>query len=126
MRLSFANLAEPSSRQEDVRVLLDVKARNFKLSREIRSHAESKLARLSKQLADGTTVEVELIVETKHGRQTAEATVFAKGTTLRARESTSDMRASIDKLAETLERQVVSYREKRRLERRRRTEHHNS
>jgi putative sigma-54 modulation protein len=105
-------------------VRLDVRARNFELSREIRAHAESKLGRLSKQLADGTTVEVELIEESKHHRQTAEATVFAKGTTLRARESTSDMRASIDKLVETLERQVVTYREKRRLERRRRTEHH--
>jgi putative sigma-54 modulation protein len=105
-------------------VRLDVRARNFALSREVRAHAEAKLGRLSKQLADGTTVEVELIEESKRGRQTAEATVFAKGTTLRASESTSDMRASIDKLAENLERQVVSYREKRRLERRRRTEHH--
>jgi ribosome-associated translation inhibitor RaiA len=34
------------------------------------------------------------------------------------------MRASIDALVSNLERQVVGYREKRRLERRRRTEHH--
>ena len=50
--------------------------------------------------------------------------MFAKGQTLRATESTSDMRASIDRLVDNLERQVVGYREKRRLERRRRTEHH--
>ena len=55
----------------------------------------------------GPPVEVELIEETKHARQTAEATVFAKGQTLRATESTSDMRASIDRLVESLERQVV-------------------
>ena len=55
---------------------------------------------------------------------TAEATVFAKGQTLRGVESTSDLRASIDKMVETMERQIVGYREKRRLERRRRTEHH--
>ena len=103
---------------------LQVKARNFDLSPEIRAYAESKLARLSKQLAEGTTVEVELAEETKHSQHTAEATVFAKGSTLRATESTSDMRASIDKVADALERQVVTYREKRRLERRRRTEHH--
>jgi putative sigma-54 modulation protein len=105
-------------------VRLEVRARNFELSKEMRAHAEEKLGRLSKQLADGTSVEVELIEETKHGQHTAEGTVFAKGTTMHARESTSDMKASIDKLAEALERQVVTYREKRRLERRRRTEHH--
>ena len=48
----------------------------------------------------------------------------APGQTLRATESTSDLRASIDKLVDNLERQITSYREKRRLERRRRTEHH--
>jgi putative sigma-54 modulation protein len=105
-------------------VHLLVKARNFDLSPEIRSYTESKLARLSKQLAEETNVEVELAEETKHSQQTAAATVFAKGSTLRASESTSDMRASIDKVVDALERQVVTYREKRRLERRRRTEHH--
>jgi putative sigma-54 modulation protein len=105
-------------------VRLEVRARNFALSTEIRSYAEAKLARLARQLADATSVEVELIEETKHAQQTAEATVFAKGSTMRATESTSDMRASIDRLVENLERQVVTYREKRRLERRRRTEHH--
>jgi putative sigma-54 modulation protein len=105
-------------------VRLEVRARNFELSSEVRTYAESKLARLAKQLADGTAVEVELIEESKHAQQTAEATVFAKGQTMRATESTSDMRASIDRLVESLERQVVTYREKRRLERRRRTEHH--
>jgi len=105
-------------------VRLEVRARNFELTPEIRTHAEAKLGRLSKQLADEATVEVELIEESKHGQQTAEATLFAKGSTIRATESTSDMRASIDKLAENLERQVVSYREKRRLERRRRAPHH--
>jgi putative sigma-54 modulation protein len=105
-------------------VRLQVKARNFDLSPELRDYAESKLSRLSKQLAEGTAVEVELAEETKRSQQTAEATVFAKGTTLRAAESTSDMRASIDRMVESLERQVVTYREKRRLERRRRTAHH--
>jgi putative sigma-54 modulation protein len=107
-------------------VRIQLKARNFELTPEIRTHAESKLGRLAKQLADATSVEVELTEEPKHGRQKAVATVFAKGSTLRASESTSNMRASIDRLADNLERQIVSYREKRRLERRRRTEHHGS
>jgi putative sigma-54 modulation protein len=105
-------------------VQLQLKARNYELSPEIRAFAESKLARLDKQLADQTQVEVELAAETKHSQFTAEGLVFAKGQTLRAAESTSDMRASIDALAANLERQIVSYREKRRLERRRRVGHH--
>ena len=103
---------------------LQLKARNYELTPAMRTYAESKLARLDKQLADVTQVEVELVGEAKRSQFTAEATVFAKGQTLRATESTSDMRASIDGLVENLERQVVGYREKRRLERRRRTEHH--
>lgn len=103
---------------------LQIKGRNAELTPDVRSYVESKFTRLDRQLADETAVEVELVEETKHGQFTAEATVFAKGQTLRGVESTSDIRASIDKLAETMERQVVGYREKRRLERRRRTEHH--
>jgi putative sigma-54 modulation protein len=105
-------------------VQLQVKARNYELSPAVRTYVEGKLSRLDKQLADETQVEVELVGETKHSRFTAEAIVFAKGQTLRATESTSDMRASIDALVSNLERQVVGYREKRRLERRRRAEHH--
>jgi putative sigma-54 modulation protein len=105
-------------------VQLQIKARNYELSPDIRTYAQTKLGRLDKQLADETQVEVELVGETKHSQFTAEAIVFAKGQTLRATQSTSDMRASIDALVANLERQVVSYREKRRLERRRRTEHH--
>src|SRR5207249_10339789 len=42
-----------------------------------------------------------------------EATVWTKGPVLRARESSHDMRASIDQLVDKLERQVTRYREKR-------------
>lgn len=103
---------------------LQIKGRNGELSPEIRSYVEAKFTRLDKQLAEETAVEVELVEEPKHGLFTAEAIVFAKGQTLRGAESTTDLRASIDKLVETMGRQIVDYREKRRLERRRRTEHH--
>ena len=53
----------------------------------------------------------------------AEATIFAKGTTLRARESSPDMKASIDQLVDKLERQVKRYRERRVVEPRRHTGH---
>jgi putative sigma-54 modulation protein len=96
----------------------------MQVSPDVRTYAETKLARLDKQLAPDTSVEIELAAETKHARHTAEATVFTKGPTLRATESTTDLRASIDRLVENLERQLVRYREKRRHEPRRRTAHH--
>jgi putative sigma-54 modulation protein len=102
---------------------LQVRGRNMKLSPSMRAYAEGKLARLDKQLAAETSVDVELASEAP-ARHTAEATVFTKGPTLRASESTSDMRTAIDRMADSLERQVIRYREKRRHEPRRRSAHH--
>ena len=103
---------------------LQVRGRNIEVSPSIRAYAETKLARLDKQLAPETPVEVELGSEAGHALHTAEATIFTKGPTLRAQESTSDLRTAIDQLVDNLERQVVKYREKRRQEPRRRTAHH--
>ena len=92
----------------------------------IREYAERKLAKLDKQLAEQTQVEVELSEEQNPSipaSHVAEGTVFAKGTTLRAREASADMKASIDQLVAKLERQVKRYRELRRVEPRRHTAH---
>ena len=95
---------------------LQVKGKNVEVSPSIREYAERKLAKLEKQLADETQVEVELSEQKNPSiadSNVAEATIFAKGTTLRVREASPDMKASIDQLAEKLERQVKRYREKR-------------
>jgi putative sigma-54 modulation protein len=95
---------------------LQVKGRNVEVSDSIRSYAEQKLSRLDRQLGDATRVELELAVEKNpsiSANQVAEVTVWTKGPTLRAREATTDMRASIDQLAEKLIRQVTHYRDKR-------------
>src|SRR5207247_6799363 len=47
------------------------------------------------------------------------ATIWTDGPVLRAREASSDMRASIDQLVEKLERQVTRYRKQARARRRR-------
>ena len=102
---------------------LQVKGKNLEVSDSIRSYAEHKLAKLTKQLPAEVQVEVELAVEKNpsiRANQVAEATVFTKGHPLRAREATSDMRASIDALTDKLLREVKTYREKRRHEPRRR------
>ena len=95
---------------------LQVKGRNVEVSDSIRRYAEEKLGTLERQLADPTQVELELAVE--HNRSiaenhVAEATIWTKGPTLRARESATSYEASIDQLVEKLERQVKRYRAKR-------------
>ncbi|MBV8081166.1 MAG: ribosome-associated translation inhibitor RaiA [Actinobacteria bacterium] len=106
---------------------LQVKGKNVDVSPSIREYAETKLARLAKQLAEPTQVELELSEERNPSiaaSHVAEATVFTKGPTIRAREASPDMRASIDQLAAKLERQVKRYQEKRHEEPRRRAQHH--
>lgn len=82
----------------------------------LREYAEQKLSKLGKQLHELTQIELELSVEKNPSiadKCVAEATVWTKGPVLRAREATSDMRASIDGLCEKLHRQVEHYRDKR-------------
>jgi putative sigma-54 modulation protein len=95
---------------------LKVKGKNVEVSDSIRQYAEEKLAKLERQLADPTQIELELAVEKNPSiaaNHVAEATIWTKGPTLRARESAEDVRASIDQLVDKLERQVVRYREKK-------------
>jgi putative sigma-54 modulation protein len=96
---------------------LQVKGKNVEVTPSIRAYAERKLGKLEKQLAEQTQVEVELSEQKNPSiaeSHVAEATIFTKGPTLRAREASPDMRVSIDQLVEKLERQVKRYREKRR------------
>jgi putative sigma-54 modulation protein len=98
-----------------------VKGRNLEVSEAIRSYAEQKLAKLDRQLND-PRVELELAVERNPSiaaNHVAEATIWTRGPVLRAREASSDMRASIDQLVEKLERQVKRYRTQGKARRRR-------
>lgn len=105
---------------------LQVKGKNVEVTPAIRDYAERKLRKLGKQLADQTQVEVELSEQRNPSiaeSQVAEGTIFTKGPTLRAKESSTDMKASIDQLVDKLERQVKRYREMRRVEPRRHVPH---
>jgi putative sigma-54 modulation protein len=96
---------------------LQVKGKNLEVSDSIRTYAEEKLSKLDRHLAPPTQVELELAVEKNPSiaaNHVAEATVWTKGPVLRARETSPDMRASIDQLVDKLERQVKRYRDKRR------------
>ena len=108
---------------------LRVKGKNIEVSASLREYVESKLGKLDKYMVGDPEVEVELSEERNpsiHEQHVAEATVFLKGSTLRATESAIDARIAIDRLHANLERQARRYREKRREEPRRRSEHHNT
>jgi ribosome hibernation promoting factor len=95
---------------------LRVKGKNLEVSDSIREYTERKLAKLERQLDPLAEVEVELTVEKNPSiaaNQVAEVTVWMKGHTLRAREASPDMKASIDELTEKLLRQVADERKKR-------------
>lgn len=95
---------------------LQVKGKNVEVSESVRMYAEKRLGKLEKQLADPTQVELELALERNPAiadNHVAEATIWTKGPTLRAREAATGWEASIDQLVDKLERQVVRYREKR-------------
>jgi putative sigma-54 modulation protein len=96
-------------------VQLRVKGRGVEVTDALRSYAEKRLGRLERQLPD-SQIELQLSAENNPSikdSHVAEATVRTKGPVLRARESSQDMRASIDQLVDKLERQVTRYREKR-------------
>jgi ribosome hibernation promoting factor len=97
---------------------LQIRARNTEVSESVRKYAEEKLQRLERHLNDSPSVELELLVERNpsiSASQVAEATVRTRGLVVRARESSPDMRASIDQLTDKLTRQVKRYRNKRRV-----------
>jgi putative sigma-54 modulation protein len=105
---------------------LQVKGKNVEVSPSMREYAERKMAKLSKQLAEPTQVEVELSEQKNPSiadSHVAEGTIFTKGPTLRAREASPDMKVSIDPLVDKLERQVKRYRERRIVEPRRHMPH---
>src|SRR5436190_16116282 len=108
-------LIVPAREQGDA-MRLHVKGKNHEVSESIRRYAEEKLGKLDPQLHELTQVELELCVEKNpsiSANQVAEATVWTKGPTLRAREASTDMKASIDQLTDKLRRQVEHYRAKR-------------
>jgi putative sigma-54 modulation protein len=100
---------------------LQIKGNNLEVSETMRAFAERKLAKLGRMVHESTRVELELAVEKNPSvaaNQIAEATVWLKGRTLRCREASRDMKASIDELTEKLQRELAELRDKRVAKRR--------
>jgi putative sigma-54 modulation protein len=95
---------------------LHVKGKNLEVNDSIRDYAERKLSKLDRRVHESTRVEIELAVEHNPRiaeSQVAEAIVYMKGHTLRAREAARDMKAAIDELVDKLVRQVTDIHDKR-------------
>ena len=96
---------------------IEVKGRNFAVTDEIRQKIEKRFEKVGKQVSELATLEIELSEERNPSireKCVAEATLYLKGATLRAREASPEMLHSIHKLAEDIRRQVKRHREKRR------------
>jgi putative sigma-54 modulation protein len=98
-------------------VRIEVRGRNVEVTEELREHVRKRFARTARQVSELAQLEVELLEERNPSisdRYVAEATLYLKGVTLRAREASPEMLHSINELAEDIRRQVKRHREKRR------------
>jgi putative sigma-54 modulation protein len=101
-------------------VRIEIRARNTAVSDSLRAHIEDRFANVSKQVSELAHLDLELAEEKNPAianGKVAEATLRLKGTTLRARESSTDLRHSVDLVADKITRQVKRHRDKRRARR---------
>lgn len=99
---------------------IEVKGRNCAVTDDIREHVDRRFRKVGKQVSDLARLEVEIFEERNPANpdsQVAEATLYIKGATLRARDASREMLHSINLCEEELARQVKRHREKRRKRR---------
>src|SRR3954454_15774222 len=100
---------------------VEIRGRKGEMTEELREMVRRRFQRMGRQLSPLATLEVVLSEERNPrvaDRQVAEATLYLKGVTLRARECSPGMGHSIHELAEDMSRQVKKHRELRRKRRR--------
>jgi putative sigma-54 modulation protein len=97
---------------------IEVKGRNLQVTEELREITARRFEKVSKQVSDLAVLEVEVADERTPGSgKVAEATLHLKGTTLRAKDSSPDVKHAINLVAEDMARQVKRHRDKRRARR---------
>jgi putative sigma-54 modulation protein len=92
-----------------------VKGKNIEVTDALRKYAEEKLNHAKKHFNEIIKTEIEFIVEKNPSiakNQTVEVTLFTKGPLFRAKESSTDMYASIDLVVEKLEKQIDKFKGK--------------
>ena len=99
---------------------IDVKGRNLTVSDDLRERVEKRFEKVAKQVSELARLEVEVFEERNPAiaeDQVAEATLYLKGVTLRARETSRELTHAINLCAEDLARQIKRHRDKRRKRR---------
>ena len=99
---------------------IEVKGRNLPVTDELREVVDRRFDKIARQVSELAVLEMELCQERNPGvpdGQIAEATLFLKGVTLRAKNASPDIRHSINLVADELARQVKRHRDKRRRRR---------
>jgi putative sigma-54 modulation protein len=94
-----------------------IKGRNVPVTDEIRAHVERHLGKVARQVSDLAKLEIEIYEERNprvSDRQVAEATLYLKGVTLRARDASPEILHSLNLVCDELARQVKRHRDKRR------------
>ncbi len=99
---------------------IDIKGRNVPVTDDVREHLERRLEKVARQVSEFARLEVELIKEPNPrvaDHDVAEATLYLKGATLRARDASPQMLHSLNLVVDELARQVKRHRDKRRRRR---------
>ena len=100
---------------------IDIRGKNVEVTDDLREAVIQRFQRVGKQVSELATLEVELCEEKNPriaDRMVAEATLYLKGITLRAKEASPEMLHSIHEMAEDIRRQVKKHRDMRRKRRR--------
>ena len=96
---------------------IEVKGRNLPVTEDLREVVARRFEKVAKQVSPLAVLEVELCEERNPAiadNQVAEATLYLKGVTLRAKEASRDVKHSINLISDELARQVKRHRDKRR------------
>jgi len=99
---------------------IELKGRNVPVSDDVREYVVKRFAKVERQVSELAVLEVEIHKERNPSnpeRHVAEATLYLKGITLRAREADRDLKRAIHLMEEELSRQVKRHRDKRRARR---------
>ncbi|AFZ16291.1 ribosome hibernation-promoting factor, HPF/YfiA family [Allocoleopsis franciscana] len=95
---------------------LVIQGKNIEITDAIREYVHQKIEKAVNHFQNMTTeVDVHLSVARNpriNSKQTAEVTIYANGTVIRAQEGSEDLYASIDLVADKIQRQLRKYKEK--------------
>ncbi|MDQ8734013.1 ribosome hibernation-promoting factor, HPF/YfiA family [Paenibacillus sp. LHD-38] len=90
----------------------NIRGQHFQVTDALRDYVEKKLSRLDKYFEAPITSDINATLSVTKGRHAVEVTIPLTGVMLRAEEKSEDMYASIDLVADKLERQIRKHKTK--------------